>query len=167
MKSSSTTLLIAIITFFTLGLNSNSHANSGSDKGVHYSYTSLRLSPKQFTKGFLNKMKKPDLITYCHSKLLFVDSISKEPLDMLSKPDLVKSALYYLKNNSLVSISEKNPKLKVSGNTDLVEIGWNMKKHLDKIPDSTFLLLVALVSALFSEASVEDSPVFAILFFPI
>jgi hypothetical protein len=103
----------------------------------HAKTSNYFLPSKQFTKGFLNKMKKPDLITYCHSKLLFVDSISKEPLDMLSKPDLVKSALYYLKNNSLVSISEKNPKIKVSGNTDLVEIGWNMKKHLDKIPDST------------------------------
>ena len=140
--------------------NNNSHMNlhsqsctkkakyfkqGSSDTTLYYCQKHAKMSnyflpSKQFTKGFLNKMKKPDLITYCHSKLLFVDSISKEPLDMLSKPDLVKSALYYLKNNSLVSISEKDPKLpqkKVSGNTDLVEIGWNMKKHLDKIPEST------------------------------
>ena len=30
-----------------------------------------------------------------------------------------------------------NSQKKVAGNTDLVEIGWNMKKHLDKIKDCT------------------------------
>jgi hypothetical protein len=68
MKSSSTTLLIAIITFFTLGLNFNSHANSGSDKGVHYSYTSLRLSPKQFTKGYHAQKRQHESINSSSTK---------------------------------------------------------------------------------------------------
>jgi len=58
MKSTPTTLLIAAIAIFTLGFNNISQASSGSNKGVHFSYTSSRLSPKQFTKGYQAQKKE-------------------------------------------------------------------------------------------------------------
>jgi hypothetical protein len=121
----------------------------------HAKTSNYLLPSKQFTKGSLHKLKKKDLILFCHSKLFFIDSITKEPIENLSKPQLVDAAVAYFINCSLLPVTfssstEENLsgdadtnastsvkiKKKVAGNTDLVEIGWNMKKHLDKISDS-------------------------------
>ena len=58
MKSTKSILLIAIIAISTLCFNNNSQAKTGTDKGSHYSYTTLRLSPKQFTKGYHAQKKE-------------------------------------------------------------------------------------------------------------
>ena len=120
----------------------------------HAKTSNYLLPSKQFTKGSLHKLKKKDLILFCHSKLFFIDSITKEPIENLSKPQLVDAAVAYFKNCALLPVSSSSTeetlsadadtnastsvkiKKKVAGNTDLVEIGWNMKKHLDKISDS-------------------------------
>jgi hypothetical protein len=117
----------------------------------HAKKTNYLLPSKQFTKGSLNKLKKNDLINFCHSKLFFIEPTTNQTIENLSKPQLVDAAVAYFKNSCLLPVSALNSvpysssptprsdefqKKKVSGNTDLVEIGWNMKKHLDKIPDS-------------------------------
>jgi hypothetical protein len=62
MKSSSTTLLIAIITFFTLGTSTKSLANERLDKGVYHSQGIHKMSPKQFSKGYLAQKKEYESI---------------------------------------------------------------------------------------------------------
>jgi len=51
MKSSNSTLLIASILFLSFGISNPSLA--GVNKSSHFSLTVFRLTPKQFSKGWL------------------------------------------------------------------------------------------------------------------
>jgi len=108
------------------------------------------LPHRQFLKGSLQKKTKPDLITFCHSYLYFIDHATKQPLSNLSKKDLVDSADKYFQEKMLEPASlqscepgETNTKISNvrAGNMDLIQIGRNMKKHLDKIPFLVFDLI--------------------------
>jgi len=52
MKSSNASLLLVIIAFFAFGFSSLSFARNGNSYGKSYTYTNLRLTPKQFSKGY-------------------------------------------------------------------------------------------------------------------
>jgi len=52
MKSSSASLLIAIIALLTFSFQNPSFANNGSSDGARYTYTSHKLSAKEFRKAY-------------------------------------------------------------------------------------------------------------------
>ena len=116
------------------------------------------LPHRQFSKGSLQKKTKADLITFCHLYFYFIDHSTKQPLSILSKTDLVDSAYKYFQDKMLepaILVSSKDgdgngdgngngttKKTNVhAGNMDLIQLGRNMKKHLDKIPFVVFDLI--------------------------
>lgn len=109
----------------------------------HANKTSWLIPHKQYSKSSLKNKSKTDLLAFCHSKLYFLDTATKEPISSMLKNDMVDSASSYfqdkllepvvLPTNSIGGSSSSNIN---AGNMDLVQIGWNLKKHLDKISDS-------------------------------
>ena len=114
----------------------------------HAKKTNWILPHRQFSKGSLRKKTKADLITFCHLHLYFIDHTTKQPLSNLPKTDLVDSADKFFQDKmlepaSLESGDDQNAKKSNihAGNMDLIQLGRNMKKHLDKIPIVIFDLI--------------------------
>jgi len=98
---------------------------------------------KQYSKSSLKNKTKNDLLAFCHSKMYFLDTATKQPLSSMLKNEIVDSAAEYFQDKQFESVVL--PVTSVSsigkggggnaGNMDLIQIGRNLKKHLDKIPD--------------------------------
>jgi hypothetical protein len=110
----------------------------------HATKTTWLMPHKQYSKGSLKNKTKNDLLTFCHSKMYFLDTATKQPLSSMLKNEIVDSAADYFQDKQLESAVL--PITSVSsigkggggnaGNMDLIQIGRNLKKHLDKMPDS-------------------------------
>jgi len=110
----------------------------------HAKKSNWLLPHRQFSKCSLRKKTKADLITFCQLHLYFIDHATKQPLSNLSKPDLVDSADKFFQDKMLepALLQPGGGGRKVhAGNMDLIQLGRNMKKHLDKIPLVIFDLI--------------------------
>jgi hypothetical protein len=100
------------------------------------------LPTKEIEPTSLKKLKMYDLLKLCLSHSFIIDPISKTPLDELKKPQLVEVAIAFFKEKSLKLVVYK--KQKNANETDIISIGKNMKRELDKIPDKEFITNVLI-----------------------
>ena len=95
------------------------------------------LPKKELEPTSLKKMKMEDLLKLCysHSLMNIPNDQTNTPLYELKKPELVNIAITFFKEKSLEWIVYK--KQKTANETDIISIGRNMKRELDKIDIST------------------------------
>lgn len=97
----------------------------------HAKTSSQYLMPtKQRTLTQLKKLKTPDLLKLGQSHLLFIDIENPEKL---LKRDLLNTVSAFFEKQCFEPIIPK--KTKTAGDTDLIQIGKNMKELLNQIPE--------------------------------
>jgi hypothetical protein len=97
----------------------------------HAKASSQYLMPtKQRTTTQLKKLKAPELLKLGQSHLLFVENPNPEKL---LKRELLETICAFFEKQCFEPIIPK--KTKTAGDTDLIQIGKNMKELLNKIPE--------------------------------
>jgi hypothetical protein len=92
--------------------------------------TDFLLPHKKYLPASINKLKLDDLLLLCQTHSVAVDVQQK-------KPQILAVAMAYFKERVLQPIFHK--KQKTAKETDLISIGRNMRRELDKIPEFELL----------------------------
>jgi hypothetical protein len=108
---------------------------------LKHAKTSKYTFPNKSTSlSSIRKLKKEDLIIFCHKHFIFVNHENKLIKD-LPKQSIIETANHFFQSKTLEPIIKIK---KTATDTDLISVGKNMKTILDKMPNIDLLTHVII-----------------------